>query len=334
MKIFYLSCHAILEYDEIKLFHELGYDVFSAGAYSNPAGHPSLPRPGLPELTHYPELERAASTIRATGGVIPQEIIDWADTIIFMHEPEILEKNWEKLKTKRVVFRSIGQCVGHQETLLAKMKLEGLQIVRYSPRESVIPNYAGTDAMIRFYKDPEEYKDWNGNDAVVINVTQSLKQRAQNCFYQEIMDSVKDIPHKIYGLSNEDLGEDWGGELTPEGLRDVLRNSRAYIYGGTSPASYTLAFIEAMMTGIPIVALGREFLNNRFIHFDYSEIPEIIEQRMTGYVCNNIEHVRACLESLVADHKLAYEISKRARAKAIELFGKEKIGQEWKEFLG
>ena len=33
MKILYLSCHSILEYDEVKLLTGMGHYVFSPGAY-------------------------------------------------------------------------------------------------------------------------------------------------------------------------------------------------------------------------------------------------------------------------------------------------------------
>jgi len=36
MKILYLSCHAVLEYDELRILNDLGYDVTSVGGYINP----------------------------------------------------------------------------------------------------------------------------------------------------------------------------------------------------------------------------------------------------------------------------------------------------------
>jgi glycosyltransferase involved in cell wall biosynthesis len=334
MKIFYFSCHAILEYDEIKLYHELGHEVFSAGAYSNPLGHPSLPRPGLPQLTHYPDLERAASTIRATGGAIPQEIIDWADVVIFMHEPEILEKNWEKLKAKRVIFRSIGQCVQHQEMILQRLKFEGLQIVRYSPKEAKIPSYAGSDAIIRFYKDPEEYGNWNGNTVQVMNISQSIRQRADACYYSQVAGAMRDLPGKIYGIGNEDLGEMWGGELTPDQLMQVLRDNRVYVYAGTMPAQYTLSFIEAMMTGIPMVVIGRNITLEKFIHFDYYEVADLITSGSDGFIGNTIEELRVFVKMMLDSPDVARQIGENGRKTAIELFGKETIAAQWREFLG
>lgn len=333
MKIFYFSCHTILEYDEVKLFHELGYDVFSAGAYSNPAGHPSLPRPGITGMTHYPELERAAATIRVSGGSIPQEIIDWADTIIFMHEPEILQKNWPKMQGKRVIFRSIGQCVGHQEKILQDMKLQGLQIVRYSPKENNIPNFAGSDSLIRFYKDPEEFKGWTGDDAAAMNVSQSLKQRGDSCYYNEIATAFRSVSSMIYGNDNQEL-ETWGGQLTYEELKNRLREYRVYLYGGTTPASYTLSFMEAWMTGIPVVAVGQNITRDRWIHFDYYEVADLITNGSDGFVGNSIGELVEYMQMLIADPALAKRIGENGRNSAIKHFGRQTIADQWKTFLG
>lgn len=335
MKILYISCHQILEYDEVKLLHELGYDIFSAGTYAFPHFRPGMLRPGIDTLPHYPDLERLASTIDSSGGNIPEGLIEWADTIIFMHRPEWLEKNWQKLKHKRVIFRSIGQNVPIIERLLAPMRAEGLQIIRYSPKEANILDFVGEDAMIRFYKDPAEFGGYTGNNPLAINFTQSIRQRARFCGFHEINKIMEGYPHKIYGVGNEDLGDDWGGELTDDMLKSVMRESRAYVYGGTWPASYTLSFIEAFMTGIPILAIGSILAQgDRTDVLNVYEIEDFIENGKTGFISNDLQSLHQTLGDLLSNQKLCLQMSEASRARAIELFGKENIAVAWREFLG
>lgn len=333
MKLLYFSCHSILEYDEVKLFHELGYDVFSCGVYANPQGHETLPRGPIVGMTHYPEMERLASTIRVGGGHISQELIDWADVIVFMHEPVILATNWMRMKHKKVIFRSIGQCVKWQEEILQQFVPEGLKIVRYSPAEKNIPSFAGEHAMIRFYKDPEEYQGYTGEIVQAINVTQNISGRGEYCFYKEIQEMMQGVPNKIYGLNNEALGNQWGGKISEEELRRILRESRVYIYGGTWPAAYTLSFIEALMTGIPIVSIGHGIAEDRFDHFPYFEVPEIISNGYSGYVDDDINILKNAVKDLLADLDFAKNIGEKGREVAIKLFGKETIAKQWKEFI-
>ena len=167
MKIQYISCHSILEYDEVQLLTELGHDVFSNGAYIDPAGHITHPRPGIKGAKYYPEYAELARMNPTTN--LPKELIDPFDVIIVMHQPDVLVQNWDKIKHKKVIWRSIGQSVPAVERKLAPLREEGLVVVRYSPKEENIDSYTGSDAMIRFYKDPEVYKGWDGKDTGVVN---------------------------------------------------------------------------------------------------------------------------------------------------------------------
>ncbi len=334
MRLLYVSCHQVLEYDEVKLFTELGIDVFSTGSYACPWYRPGMIRPGIEGLTHYPEMERMASTFISSGYSMPQELIDWADTIMFMHMPEALEKNWAKMKGKRVIFRSIGQCVSHQENILRELMAQGLEVVRYSPMEVNIPNYCGQTDLIRFYKDPEEYKDYTGKNDVIINFTQSIIQRRNFTHYDEVMRVMRGLPSKIYGVDNQNLGEYDGGQLSFEEMKQTMRDSRAYLYSGTWPAPYTLSFIEAMMTGIPILATGRAIAESTVSgSFDFYEIPHIIENRVTGFVSDNIDELRSAANSLLSDEQGAKAMGERSRKTAIELFGRENIAKQWRALL-
>ncbi len=334
MKLLYVSCHQILEYDEVKLFHELGIDVFSTGSYACPWFREGMLRPGIEGLTHYPELERHASTYMSSGCSLSQELIDWADTIMFMHQPEALEKNWHKMKGKRVIFRSIGQCVQHQEEILSILKDEGLEIVRYSPMESRIPSYAGQDALIRFYKDPEEFSGYTGHIEQVVNFTQSVVQRKKHTHFAEMKEIMQGLPAKIYGTDNENLHELDGGQKSYENLKQILRESRVYLYGGTWPAPYTLSFIEAMMTGIPIVAMGRRIAEStNSASFEFYEIPYILTNQVTGYVSDDTTYLRENVKFLLENPLRAKEIGDLARKHAIQLFGKKNISRLWKDYL-
>jgi len=163
MKILYLSCHAILEYDEVSLFTELGHEVFSAsGAYQDPT-LPTRMRPEIKNAKRYDQL--IPSAFQGTRENLHQELIDWADVIVVMHIIDWIVPNWEKMKRKIVVWRSIGQSSVGTEMRLEGFREGGLKIVRYSPLEWDIQSYVGEDALIRFYKDPAEWSGWNGDES-------------------------------------------------------------------------------------------------------------------------------------------------------------------------
>lgn len=337
MKIHYLSCHSVLEYDETKLLTELGHDVFSNGAYLNPHEKTNLlPRPDIPEAKYFPEFEALARQYPKTN--LPKELIDPFDLLIIMHTPEFITENWDKIKHKNVIWRSIGQSNRHVENMIRSMRYEGLKIIRYSPMEEHIPGYLGADAFIRFYKDPEEFKDWNGQSKRVINMTQSLKGRSIFCHYDHIMQAIASFPAMIYGGGNDDLGPLNGGDLPYELMKGVLRDNRVFFYSGTWPAPYTLAFIEAFMTGIPIIAIGKGLAEDipqipEVDRFPFYEVTNFIEHGVNGFIANTVEEARAFIHILLEDEPQAKNIGAKGRERAIQLFGKETIKKQWEEFL-
>lgn len=350
-RILYVSCHEILEYDELKLFTELGHEVYSLGAYTQPGGEEHRKRPPLelPYNPHFIEL-----SLQYDRRKLHPEQLEGIDIVIIMHEPSFIgytgsvhtwhpdlgEGNWPLFrefikKGGRVIWRSIGQSIPHVEKILAPWRAEGLEIVRYSPAEETIQGNVGSDAMIRFYKDPDEYTGWTGDEQRAVNFTQSLKERGRFTGYDIIRRVFRDLPGaKVYGPNNDDLGELNGGLLKYSDMLQLMRRSRAYLYHGTYPASYTLSFIEAMMIGIPMVCVGPNHGNGEMFPNQQSyEVPAIIQDGISGYVSDNPQELRSYIEALMKDVNLAKTMSAFGRKRAIELFGKAKIKQEWKEFL-
>ena len=191
MNILLLASHAVAEYDDLRMFTDLGYDVFAPGGYENPSDSGEGIRPALPDAPHHPELVDAINRVRAERGepgpaidwgkaALPDEVIDWADVIIVHHFPDRwIGGQWGRIKDKRVIWRTCGQSDTRLEEFMAGF--DGLQIVRYSPAErryfERLGTFAGEDALIRFGKYPDDYGPWTGENEFVGNVTQDLVPR-------------------------------------------------------------------------------------------------------------------------------------------------------------
>lgn len=334
MNILLLLAHSIEEHDQIRLLSGLGYDVFSIGGYIDPA-HPHDPkRPALPDAPYHPDLRDAVDALDTRDNLrfakerIPDAVLDWADTIICHHyEHTWLVPQWERIRHKRVIWRTVGQSTEGNERMMAPLRAEGLQILRYSPKERNIPGYAGEDGLIRFYKDPAEWHGWTGESPQVTNITQHLRQREPFTnwnFWEAATEGLSRVPA---GPGSEDIGGT--GEITFPVMKELLREMRCYLYTGTQPASYTLGLIEAMMTGIPVVSIGPSHMTI----FPYG--PDLFE----GHEITRLWHdtpagARAAVVDLLNDWDLARSIGAEQRTRAIDLFGMETIGAQWKAFLG
>ena len=341
MKMLYLSCHSVLEHSEVSLFHSLGYEIFSPGAYLEPQnpGDPTM-RPGIPGLTYNPEIIEQWHRLAAqhsgedTKDYLTKEFVDLFDAVVVMHLPRWIIRNWEVMKHKRVIWRTIGQSISSTETQLRPYRNAGMEIVRYSPREVTIPGYLGQNALIRFYKDPDEYKDWNGKTLQVVNFTQSMKQRAMACGWDIFNKVTEGFPRRLFGSRSEEEAFG-GGKISFEKLKEEMRNARCYFYTGTHPASYTLNFIEAAQTGTPIVAIGPSHGNaSYFPGHNLYEIPDFIENFVNGFISDDITELRNYIKLLLTNDDVAHQISEEGRKMAIKHFGKQTIKQQWKDYLG
>ena len=339
IKLLYLSCHSILESDDLKIFREAGIDVFSPGAYWNPATGGAGMRPPMPELQYDPEIveiwQRHEEVHPEVDGksYITKEIADRFDVIYVMHMPQWIESIWENVKHKRVIWRTIGQSVASTEQRMKKFKDQGMEIVRYSPMEANIPGFAGQDGLIRFYKDPEEFREWNGKDERVITISQHMQERDSACNYTFFEEVTRPFDRLLIGPGSEHLP--FGtGKIPFEEMKKCLRDNRVYFYTGTHPASYTLNFIEAWMTGIPMVCIGPKHGNaNYFVDHDLYEIPSLIKHGVDGFVSDNIKELRDIIYDLTVNDEFARKVGAAGRRSAIKHFDKKMIMNAWKAYL-
>ena len=358
--ILYLGCHQVLEFDDLKLFTEMGHAVFSlAGVYQDANSEHNM-RPDIPGLFHNEHLSLVGS--KCSKENIDAELLDWADVVLMTHNGRVdvvdhpqpwlgstpknskglTGNNWEKFKKagKPVVWRSIGQSIQPIEESLKPFRDGGLKIVRYSPMEKYIPKYVGEDAMIRFYKDPQEYTGWTGTSKNIVNISQAMfgdgkvASRGDHMSLNVFKKVVEDLPWKIFGPNNANAGlEHDGGKLTFEDLKTALRFNRVFFYSGTRPASYTLGFIEAMLTGIPIVSIGPK-LGNEIYNQQTFEAHEIIgENGIAGFWSDDPRELREYCKRLLEDDTLAQNVSEQGRLRAIQYFGREGIKDAWNKFF-
>ena len=298
----------------------------------------------IPKGRFYPDLYELY--MKSDKDNLHPDLVKWADVVILMHNSALpgskhfqpwLVNNWRLFKegNKKVIWRSIGQSNPSIEAEIKPYRDKGMNIVRYSPLEEKIPGFSGADAMIRFYKDPEEFKDWQGDKLQVITIAQSFKQRGDHLGFSIFDRVTANFSRKVFGPENDDLGDINGGRVNYQHLKNDLRECRVFWYFGTKPAPYTLSLIEAMLTGIPVVAAGPKLRGDNEPPYNWPnyEIPNIISNGVNGFFSDNIDELTGYIDLLMKDKDRAQAIGDAGRKTAIELFGKETIMKSWADFL-
>jgi len=353
MNVLLLTSHSIAEYDDLRMLTDLGYDVYSiGGAYSEvpfEGKRPPLDVPRYPELEAATEAQRArmeqehgSPDQRPQGGHhnidwgkarLAPEVIDWADVIIVHHFPEQwIIGQWDAIRSKRVIWRTCGQSDPRLESVMEPFHADGMQIVRYSPKEEEAFTqqgmWAGQDAVIRFGKYPADYGPYDGAIAAIGNVTQDMAQRGEICGLDRWNRITAGLAVNPAGPGSEALRGGFGS-LSYTDMLSYLRHIRAYLYLGTQPASYTLGLMEAMLSGVPVLPIRWEVpdLDWRWLG-DLWEANDIVAGSPATMAA------RGFLEALLRDKDFAIMRGEEHRQRAIELFDVATVGPQWKAFLG
>lgn len=342
-RILLLTSHSIAEYDDLRMFVDLGYDVFSIGAYSDPAHPTDDKRPALPDAPAHPDLvalcerqrerhagERTDHVIDWAKGDLADELLDWAEVIIVHHFPiPWIVEQWPRLRGRRVIWRTCGQSTPDLERVMAPLHDEGLQVVRYAESERALATvgpWAGSDALIHFGKYPDDYPHWIGDEAIVGNVTQDMVGRGEACGLSYYLAATEGLPARPAGPRSERLPGGIGALPYPA-LLDYLTHIGVYLYTGTVPAPYTLGLLEAMLVGVPIVTMPA--------HLWCPALPDLWGGHWMGRCPSGPLTAREYLAEWLAEgeRSLLSIYSDGIRASAASSFGVRSVGPQWRFFL-
>jgi hypothetical protein len=329
VRILYSSVHQVLEYDELRLLRDLGHDVFSLGAFFR-GGAGDTFRPPLDLGPVNAMLLEQFSTLGCH--MLPGDIhlsAEWVslfDVCIVMHDTQLLASHWDVLSIRPVFLRLIGQSIEATNVAALPWRNLGLRVIRYSPNEMLADSYVFGDTTIRFGKYAMDYGPWTGGDPRVLTFANNFRSRYPEDFARWC-EVTEDLGPALGGVGNEGCPGDLG-LVSSEQQQTLLCQCAAYLYCTGENVPYTLNFIEAWMSGIPLVVLDAGARRHRFF-----EIAHLIRHGVDGFVCSDPETTREAIATLQADPALGERIGQAGRASAIALFGDSVIKAEWQALL-
>ena len=337
LKILYFSTHEPLEYDDIKLFQSMGHSVFSTGKFNPAEAQKTHFRPPIKYGDDVQELVEAyhhhgCSTPFTDLGntILTEDFLNLFDLVICIQDVSFIAKFWHMMKQPTVVWRTVGQAIEHFDAIIAPFRDKGMKIVRWSEREKFANTYIGHDAIIRAYKNPDEYGPWEGNIGKIVTFSSHFAQRypIELGWMQR---TCRLLDYGIGGPGNEDVPNALG-MLSLSDMQNTLKSAAAYYYCHGSVVPYTLNFIEAWMTGIPVVAASR---NVEIINIDmrFNEVNDFIVNMQNGILYSSEREARSLLMELLVDKSFARSVGNHGRQTAIRLFGKERAMADWDSFF-
>ena len=127
-----------------------------------------------------------------------------------------------------------------------------------------------------------------------------------------------EVPLDLIGLGSESLGG--LGPMAQTDLAAAVAEYRFFFH----PARYTslgLTVIEAMTIGLPIVGLAT------------TELPTVIQDRVTGFISNDLRVLVDRMRLLLADADLAALMGEAAREVALGRFSIDRFARDWDRVL-
>jgi hypothetical protein len=333
MKLLYLMAHAVLEYDEVRLFSDRGIAVFSPGFYLDPH-RPKAPV--RPPVTSAIAVEGALDswvnnnlTIETCLSCAP--FVNLFDVIVLVHRADLLV-NIDVKGLPPIIVRTIGQNLSAAENVLRMVRSKAC-IVRYSPLEQTLPTYAGHDRIIRFAKYKSDFKVCTGEDKTVLSFFQSAGRRLHHCNYDFYNLATRAFPRVLYGAGNppSDFSRP---AVSYEEMLGLYAKHAAYFCLGTIPAGYTLNLIEAMFSGTPVVVPGRKVIGCSNVPEPGAcaalyEAPDLLCDAPSEMVADSVIDARRHLDRFLKDEAEVKSSGEWLRVRAEQLFSSDRIGNQW-----
>lgn len=358
-RLLYLSCHTTLECEELQVFNDLGFEITSIGDYLIP----EMPLSQFHTSYNYLSNTRKPLNLKYNKDLVkkfaqanpsftfdsindhnnitlPPGFVDNFDVIVACHHPIYLSKIFETTIPKiPIIWRSVGQSDPYVESLIKVFREKvGIKIIRFSDSECNINGFCGSDKTVRLGIDPNEFSNWNGNGDFVMSVCRGIEKRMRLtpnigdiCNYGLYQELSNNFNIKLYGSDNEGVRGSMGS-TSFDTLRQAYRNCKAFYVTHTKPAPYNLSFIEAWMTGSPVVVVGPELGNRKGTGVEgVYEVHQYIKNGENGFCSDNLEKLKEYISELLNNDSLRTKISERGRTSALELFSKERFKNDWKE---
>jgi len=151
-----------------------------------------------------------------------------------------------------------------------------------------------------------------------IVVVNNLFQRGRRLGADIFAEVSKRIPLDLIGMGTKEYGG--LGEVLHADLPEFISHYRFFF----NPIRYTslgLAVIEAMMTGMPMVALAT------------TEYVTVIKNYETGFISTDVDYLVHKMQLLLSNKTWAEDIGAKGKQYAEERFNIDRFAEEWKNIF-
>lgn len=159
-----------------------------------------------------------------------------------------------------------------------------------------------------------EHIAWRGDLQSGLVIINHLARRGRRLGADLFLQARASVALELAGMGAAEL--DGIGEIAHAELPAFSARYR-FLFNPIRYTSLGLAVIEAMMIGMPVVALAT------------TEMATVIDNGESGFIDTNVQTLIARMQDLLREPKLARQLGAKARARARDRFGIERFAADW-----
>lgn len=163
----------------------------------------------------------------------------------------------------------------------------------------------------------EEFYGFHGEEAVILRVTNQLRERRRIFNYHQHRRLVRGFPCHYLGYNPTITGAGPASNFAE--LCNYYRSHRIFIYttDPTMEDGYNLAMLEAMATGMPVIST--------------SNPSSPVIDGVNGYISDDLNKLREKIDELLRDVGRARSLGAQGRETVRTQFSMEKFHQSWQK---
>lgn len=296
----------------LQLLGTLGHEIFVPVADGRPARHPGLP-PGRAwprGLTEVP--------VEVVSELDLDAIVYQADENWLIDQHEILTPDQRALPRLFVEHDPPGHDGGSCFSSRHPVDDPEVEIVHVTHFNDLMWDCGDVPTRVIEHGVFDRGHLYHGSlrrGVVVVNNIASRGRRLGADVVERVRESV---PLDLVGMGSEEAGG--LGEISPDDVSSFVAGYR-FFFHPIRHTSLGLALCEAMMIGLPVVALAT------------TEATTVIEHGIDGYVHTDVEALIEGMQSLIRDGDEAQRMGEAARAKALRRFGIRRFVDDWRRAI-
>ncbi|MBN2495920.1 MAG: glycosyltransferase family 4 protein [Deltaproteobacteria bacterium] len=163
--------------------------------------------------------------------------------------------------------------------------------------------------LIELGVSPEDYGEWTGEEPVILSVIHSWAERGWH--HETYRAATEGLPTRH--VDHMHPGPE--GPLRYDQVIDLMRRCRVYYHDGEN--EYTVALIEAMMVGAPIVTCAMPYVERH------------VQHGVNGFVSDDPAELREHCRALLEDADLAARMGAASRRLALERYSEQRWVDDW-----